>query len=75
MPREWDVLKQGNEPAWRELVARYANGRQLCNCRCAYYDETGVCKYGCQANQYLTKELIARQVLEELPPPKETPNG
>jgi hypothetical protein len=51
---------------WSELIERYADGRKLCNCRQAYYDENGQCKHGCQANQYNLKDEIARRVLEEL---------
>ena len=65
--------------AWEELVARYADGRAICNCGRAYYTEGGevyrngkiyhdglYCEYGCSANQYGAKEGIAKKVLEEL---------
>jgi hypothetical protein len=63
--------------AWETLVVRYAAGREICNCRQAYYtpakDEEErrrygerSCASGCQANQYAAREEIARRVLEEL---------
>ena len=66
--------------AWEKLIERYANGRPICNCGCAYYtkcgsgiDETGkrrtdmlACENGCQGNQYAVRYEIARKVLAEL---------
>ncbi len=51
---------------WEGLLARYADGRKICNCRGAYYDDTGSCTHGCQANQYSVKYYVAQKVLEEL---------
>ena len=72
-------LKMSEE--WKTLVARYADGRALCNCRCAYYTPCGVgideqgnhrtdmlaCKYGCSANEFTCRNEIAKRVLAELP--------
>lgn len=71
-----------SEHAWMKLIERYANGREICNCGCAYYapigsvyytldgkkkyHESRACQYGCQANQYAVKEDIAQHVLAEL---------
>jgi len=71
-----------SEEAWRTLIRRYAVGREICNCGCAYYApigstyytldgekkirETRACEYGCQHNQYAVKNDIAKAVLAEL---------
>lgn len=68
--------------AWEALVERYKGDRTICNCRMAYYadpdgtsydaagkpykNSPGTCQYGCQANQYAVKELIAEGVIDEL---------
>jgi hypothetical protein len=57
--------------AWEQLIVRYADGRKICNCGGAYYDETGHCAWGCQANLYSVKADIARRVLAELGAPSE----
>lgn len=64
------------DEAWQQLVARYANGRPLCNCRCAYaatdgrywmdgkeYNDGHYCKHGCAPNQIAAREEIARRIL------------
>lgn len=67
-----------SEQYFRVLVDRYADGRTVCNCGCAYYSYTGVgrrggkdvtdlpcCESGCSANQYRARDEIARRVIEE----------
>ena len=49
--------------AWIQLVEKFADGRRLCNCREAYYDERGRCKYGCSSNLISAKHEIAERVL------------
>lgn len=65
---------------WKILVARYADGRPLCNCRCAYLTPCGrgidaegrrrtdlpVCESGCSANQITARDEVAARVLAEL---------
>lgn len=65
--------------AWEALVAKYADGRPICNCRQAYYtpcghgiDGTGrertdmlACQYGCSANQLFARDEIAEKILKE----------
>lgn len=46
-------------------IAAHANGRTLCNCREAYYDERGMCKYGCSTNLlYASHALVAELAAE-----------
>lgn len=66
---------------WKSLVARYAAGRPLCNCKEAYYTPCGhgidgngerrtdllVCQYGCEANRLFCRDEIAGYVIAELP--------
>ena len=65
--------------AWERLIARYADGREICNCGQAYYENCGIgyidgekredmpaCLGGCSANQYSVKDYIARKVEAEL---------
>lgn len=69
-----------SKAAWRTLVEKYADGRQICNCGEAYYAEDGEawmgdkkitnakhCKWGCSANQIFARDEIAAKVLESLP--------
>ncbi len=51
--------------AWQKLVIKYADGRTICNCGDAYYDETGNCAYGCSANCLNAQEYIAKRVLDD----------
>jgi hypothetical protein len=58
---------------WRTLILRYANGRKVCSCEDAYYKESKFqghdytyCEHGCTTNKLLTKNEIAKKVLEEL---------
>lgn len=69
-----------SDKAWRELVKRYADGRQICNCDMAYYSPVGrgidtngvhrndlmVCAHGCSANQCTARNEIAGRVLDDL---------
>lgn len=62
---------------WKELINKYADGRPICNCGNAYYSTDGdyvtvggtrhkdgkYCKYGCDANQYIAREEIAKKLL------------
>lgn len=48
------------------LLKRYAEGRKLCNCQEAYYDEKGSCSGGCSANQIDAKYMIAKKALNEI---------
>ena len=65
---------------WKTLVKRYADGRQICNCGCAYNSPVGIgisggvrrtdlmtCEYGCSAAQIFAREYVAKKVLNELP--------
>lgn len=66
---------------WKTLVRRYADGRPICNCECAYYTPCGegidrdgehrtdmlACQHGCEANQFNCRDEIAKRVLDELP--------
>ncbi len=75
--------------AWEELIEQYADGRQICNCRQAYYtpcghgiDAEGVwrtdmmaCQYGCSANIYGVRADIAKRVLNDLSPAPHTEGG
>mgnify|MGYP001594664983 CR=1 FL=1 len=53
-----------NEEKFKSLVVRFAEGRKLCNCREAYEDATGGCRYGCSANKIYTKYEIASRCLK-----------
>lgn len=61
------------------LLLRYADGRELCNCRRAYYSNTGRgwyngecrddmkhCAHGCSSNQIRAEDEVARRAAEEL---------
>lgn len=64
---------------WKILVAHYADGRPLCNCKCAYYTPCGegidvhgnhrtnmlACRSGCSANQIMCREEIAKRILKK----------
>ena len=56
--------------ALTELLRRYADGRELCNCSEAYYslNEQGqkVCSYGCNANLIDAKRYVAARALQEI---------
>lgn len=65
---------------WETLVARYADGRPICNCGAAYYSLDGIawrggkqvtnypqCKHGCTVNQIAARDDIAERVLADLP--------
>ena len=65
---------------WKMIVVRYADGRQLCNCLCAYYTPCGhgvdgdgnyrtdflACQNGCSANLLTCRDEIASRVIAEL---------
>jgi hypothetical protein len=65
---------------WKKLIEKYADGRPICNCRCAYYSPTGrgidgvgiwrtdmlVCEHGCSANQITARDEIAGRVIADL---------
>jgi hypothetical protein len=55
---------------WKELVSRYADGRQICNCREAYLSPCGngilACEHGCSANKAFARDGISARVLAEL---------
>ena len=65
---------------WPKLIERYADGREICNCRHAYLTKCGtvtmasgevirnypICKYGCQSNQTIAQEEIAKKMAIEL---------
>jgi hypothetical protein len=59
------VSEQSGRPydAWCELVRRFADGRQPCNCGEAYRDKDGTCAHGCSSNLITAKYEIARRVL------------
>ena len=63
---------------YEKLVERYADGKQLCNCRQAYYTNCGhgykdgidrtdlpTCQHGCSSNQITATEYIADKICEE----------
>jgi|HubBroStandDraft_4_1064222.scaffolds.fasta_scaffold482892_1 hypothetical protein len=65
---------------WQQLIERYAGGREICNCRSAYYTNCGeayvngkfindypTCQYGCSSNQITARDYIAQRILEDLP--------
>lgn len=46
---------------FKRAIREHADGREVCNCGEAYYDERGVCEYGCSTNQIRAKyELVAK---------------
>lgn len=48
-----------SETDYIQALKDNANGRSLCNCSQAYYNENGVCEYGCSANRiYASYELV-----------------
>lgn len=65
---------------FEKLIERFAEGRQICNCRKAYYTPCGhgidrdgsysttmnVCKHGCSSAQIEATEYIAKKVIELL---------
>lgn len=64
---------------FEKLIERYADGREICNCRDAYYTNCGharvngreifnhpTCQHGCSAAQINAKEYIADRVMAEL---------
>lgn len=70
---------------FEKLIERYADGRQICNCRNAYYENCGhaikgdkevfdypACNHGCSANQISAKEYIADRVVQDLDKYKES---
>ena len=64
---------------WKELIAKYAEGRTICNCGDAYYFPVGegidakgcqrsdmmVCSYGCSAAQLIARDYIADRILKK----------
>src|ERR1700691_4795579 len=62
-PLKWTPLP---EEAFEKLIARYADGRHICNCRQAYYNKNGQCEWGCSANQIFAKEEVGRRALAEI---------
>lgn len=52
--------------AFELLIQRYADGREICNCSHAYYNDRRVCESGCDANQLNAKIDVAEHVLAEL---------
>lgn len=73
--------------AWEILVAKYADGRPLCNCKEAYYTPCGkgidgsgmertdmlACQYGCSANKIFTRDEIAEKILKDFEHQSSTP--
>lgn len=64
---------------FEQLIIRYADGRDICNCGQAYYENCGegmidgerrynikACRFGCSSNQINAKDYVAKRVLEEL---------
>jgi hypothetical protein len=56
--------------AWEKLIAHYADGKPICNCRDAYYtpNEEGnlVCRYGCSTAKLHAKQYVAERVNQDL---------
>ncbi len=65
---------------WKKLIEKYADGRPICNCGCAYYTPCGhgidrdgkrrtdmlVCAHGCSSNQITARDEIAGRVIADL---------
>lgn len=83
LPAVCAAIGEGGVMAYRtnfeKLIEYYADGRQVCNCRNAYYKNCGhgidggverhdlpTCEHGCSANQIRAKEYIADRVVADL---------
>jgi len=55
-----------DERIFKDQIKLYADGRKICNCGQAYYNDKGHCEWGCSTNVIVAKHELVRKLVQYL---------